>query len=96
MDDDNIAELIAEQRGDKGWEPKPGQKRNENLDLSVQAQALAEHKGLRRLNPDAPLFWAVIGSANPFWVPNDEAGAPVETENKRPARVTRIGYLNRG
>lgn len=96
MDDDNIAELIAEQRGDKGWEPKPGQKRNENLDLSVQAQALAEHKGLRRLNPDAPLFWAVIGAANPFWVPSNEAGAPVETENKKPARVTRIGYLNRG
>jgi phage terminase large subunit GpA-like protein len=35
-----FAEFAAERRGDKGWENKPGQHRNEALDLSVYALAL--------------------------------------------------------
>jgi phage terminase large subunit GpA-like protein len=96
LDDDGVGELIAEQRGPAGWTPKPGQKRNENLDLSVQAQALAEHKGLRRLKPDAPFFWAVMGAENPFWVPSDKTGTPIAETKTKTARPTRIGYLNRG
>ncbi|MBL3611438.1 hypothetical protein JMM60_22305, partial [Rhodovulum sulfidophilum] len=48
-----------------GWDKKPGQVRNETLDLSVQARALAEQKGLLRLDPAALPDWALGGRENP-------------------------------
>ena len=64
----HLDELLAERRGAKGYEPRPGQKRNETLDLSVQALALAEHKGLNRINPEAPPLWAIRGAGNTYAV----------------------------
>jgi phage terminase large subunit GpA-like protein len=64
MTDDQLAEFTAEERTDKGWVKKPGQVRNEGLDLSVQARALAEHKGLTRIDWGAPPDWARGGATN--------------------------------
>lgn len=86
---ERVAELLAERRGKDGYEKRPGVVRNEMLDLSVQAQAVAEHKGLNKLNPDDPPAWAVLGEINPFalWVgiaaapkedPDDAAPAAIE------------------
>lgn len=47
-------EYAAERRGDKGWEPRPGCKRNEALDLSVYALALAIVRGAEAINRAAP------------------------------------------
>lgn len=65
MTEAQIAELVAEERLSKGWDKKPGQVRNETLDLSVQARALAEQKGLLRLDPAALPDWALGGRENP-------------------------------
>jgi len=94
LGEDHLAEFCAEERTAKGWVPKPGQKRNESLDLSVQAQALAEHKGLRRINPEAPPNWATVGEGNPYWVPlecRDDESAPARGAPKK--RKRRIGKV---
>jgi len=82
LSDDWVAEFCAEKRGEKGWMMKEGQVRNESLDLSVQAQAMAEHKGLRRINPEAPPNWAVIGDANPYLVRADTVPVAQAVEKK--------------
>ncbi|TQS73303.1 terminase [Rhodobacteraceae bacterium] len=78
LEDEHRNELVSERKGLKGYELKPGVKRNETLDLSVQALALAEHKGVNRVNWEAPPDWAVLGVANPFAVlaGTPEAAAP--------------------
>lgn len=79
METEHLAELLAEQRGEKGWEKKPGVQRNETLDHSVQALALAEHLGLARVNWEAPPGWCVAGLMNtnavPLARPNDAGSA---------------------
>lgn len=93
LSDDELREFTAENRGEKGWSPRAGMKRNESLDLSVMAQAVAEHKGLLRIDPEAPPVWAVIGSDNPFWAGSSEVdkkaaadiAAQNENEGNRPA-----------
>lgn len=66
LEEDPLTEFTAETRTEKGWVLRAGMKRNESLDLAVQAQALAEHKGLLRLNPEAPPIWAQMSADNPF------------------------------
>lgn len=94
LSEDRIAEFCAEERQEKGWDLKRGQKRNESLDLSVQAQALAEHKGLRRINPEAPPNWAVLGEGNPHWVPGNQTvetpAQPVAEPKRRKRRIGRM------
>lgn len=85
MTGEQIAELVAEERLSKGWEKKPGQVRNETLDLSVQARALAEHKGLLRLAPGALPDWAVGGLENPNAVPLAQAKAQAQADRTDPA-----------
>ena len=85
-------ELLAERRTDKGYEKKPGQVRNETLDLSVQALAVAEHKGLSRINWEAPPEWAVLGGdSNPFVVReiSDAGDADADEPAATPAEETR-------
>lgn len=91
LSDDHVGEFCAEQRTDSGWEPKPGQKRNESLDLSVQAQALAEHKGLRRISAEAPPNWARLGEDNPHCFRIAEDGPTTEDAPKK--RKRRIGNM---
>ena len=85
IQDHHLGEFCAEVRTGKGWEPKPGQKRNESLDLSVMAQAVAEHKGLRRINKEAPPEWALLGSMNPFCIDYDEAAPTPVAKTSQPA-----------
>lgn len=91
LSDDRLQEFVAEERTDKGWRIRDGFKRNENFDLSVQAQALAEHKGLRRLNPEAPPNWAVLGANNPHAVPKADHVDDAPAKPKR--RKRRIGKM---
>jgi phage terminase large subunit GpA-like protein len=94
LSDDHMAEFCAEVRGEKGWTLKDGQKRNESFDLSVQAQALAEHKGLRRINPEAPPNWATFGEGNPNWVPAEQIPEkPDDPAPKPKRRKRRIGKM---
>jgi phage terminase large subunit GpA-like protein len=91
--EDHLVEFTAEQRTERGWNPRKGMVRNESLDLSVQAQAVAEHKGLRRINPEAPPSWAVLGDANPHAVRTDIAvpevkATDVQKTNKPAAQPT--------
>ncbi|MBY6160025.1 phage terminase large subunit family protein [Mameliella alba] len=97
-DEEILAEYVAEERKSDGWDKKPGQLRNEGTDLSVQARAAAELKGLLRIDWSAPPTWALGGAENAFAVPLDDAGpAPKKPDTPRgPAGPVRINYLNRG
>lgn len=100
--EDQLAEFAAEVRGKAGWEKRPGVLRNEGFDLAVQALALAEHFGARRIDWTQPPAWARLGPDNSFAVridtepsgeaPADAPVAPSQPAPRRP-RVTRIGYL---
>jgi phage terminase large subunit GpA-like protein len=86
MSADHMGELLAERRTLKGYEKRTGVLRNETLDLSVQALALAEHKGLNRINWDAPPIWAVGGTENSFAAPLTGATAvPASPSSEPPA-----------
>lgn len=91
-DEEQIGEYVAEERLSDGWEKKKGVVRNEGLDLSVQARALAEHKGLLRLNPDSPPAWALGGIDNSNAVPLDKM-APAKPEKS--SQPTQINFLKR-
>ena len=91
-----MAEHLAEIRGEKGWELKKGVLRNESLDHSVQGLAVAEHKGLNRVNWVAPPEWCVAGLTNlnavPLARPNDpESARDVPT----PEIPRKINFLRR-
>ncbi|RWR31347.1 terminase [Sinirhodobacter populi] len=97
MDVEHMAELIAEQRGDKGWVKKPGMQRNETFDHSVQALAMAEHLGMNRVNWEAPPAWCLSGLLNPNAV---EIARPNDADSARevpavPAKPRAISFLRR-
>ncbi|OWJ69831.1 terminase [Haematobacter massiliensis] len=97
MEAEHVAELIAEQRGDKKWDLKAGIHRNEGLDHSVQALALAEFLGLNRVNWEAPPDWCLAGLLNPYAVALER---PNEVESVReapetPVRPRAINFLRR-
>ncbi|MBW4709585.1 phage terminase large subunit family protein [Roseobacter sp. YSTF-M11] len=62
-------EFAAERRGPKGWEPRPGVKRNEALDLSVYALALAIVLEIEAVDWEKPPAVLTIGPDNPRAVP---------------------------
>lgn len=90
-----IKEFIAEERGSKGWDKKKGEVRNEGTDLSVQARALAEHKGLLKIKWDSPPVWAIGGSGNSNAVlledqeTNNTSEQPIVKPKKKRRRVGR-------
>lgn len=84
-----FAEFAAERRGPKGWEKRPGVKRNEALDLAVYDLALAIVLGVEKIDWSRPPGWAVIGPGNSFAVHDLEADNPdegVQDTAKRPAK----------
>ena len=87
LEQEHLAEFVAEQRTLKGWEKRPGKVRNESLDLSVQALALATFKGLERVRWDDPPAWAVGGSENSFAVPDGTQEKPKTTRRRIPRRL---------
>lgn len=95
-----LKEFVAEQRTGDGWQKKPGQVRNEAIDLSVQARAGAEHKGLLRVDWVAPPPWALGGLQNENAVQlSGDGDAPEEQarpEPKQEAAPTHIKFLRRG
>ena len=55
----------------------------------MQALALAEHKGINRMNPEAPPDWALLGAGNAFAVRLSESETPAAAtpeESAAPAR----------
>ncbi|WP_323764586.1 terminase gpA endonuclease subunit [Marinovum sp.] len=86
-----LDEYVAEERLPDGWDKKAGKQRNEGMDLSVQARALAEHKGLLRIDPQAPPPWAIGGGENINAVPLGTARKKPEPQARAPRR---IGYLS--
>jgi phage terminase large subunit GpA-like protein len=96
MEAEHLAELVSEERGEKGWEKRKGVLRNESFDQSVQALAVAEHFGLNRVNWEAPPAWCVAGLINPHAVQleraNDARSARDLPEREAPRR---INYLSR-
>ena len=95
MDDEHLKEFTAEFRKDTGYAMRPGMLRNEAIDISSYAVALAEHKGMNRLPTMAQVpKWALGGSTNEFAVPLDEGGTAVcPARPERPVRPTKISYL---
>lgn len=96
MEVEHVAEHLAEHRTDKGWELRKGIQRNESLDHSVQALAVAEHLGLNRVNWEAPPAWCVAGNLNPHLVPLDQVEeARDPDEQAQPDLPRQINYLRR-
>lgn len=93
---ERIDELLAERREDDGYRKRPGAGRNETLDLSVQAQAIAEHKGLNRINPEDPPLWALLSDLNPYaiWTGRAEPPAP-DDDHETDAEDGVIEWLRR-
>ncbi len=88
---DIYAEFASERRTPKGWEKRPGVKRNEALDLAVYDLALSIVLGAEKINPNRPPAWAVKGPGNSFAVmPRDGSEPDLEPQpkpkKKRPGR----------
>ncbi|MFG6080972.1 terminase gpA endonuclease subunit [Paracoccus litorisediminis] len=92
---ERIEELLAERRHEDGYRKRPGAGRNETLDLSVQAQAVAEHKGLSRINPDAPPEWATLSEMNPYAIWTGRAAPPPTSKDHPDADDGVIEWLRR-
>lgn len=89
---DIFGEFAAERRGAKGWEKRPGVKRNEALDLAVYDLALSIVLGVEKIADwsRAPA-WAVAGPGNAFAVvvTDTETGEEIPSETIRPKRKKR-------
>ncbi len=95
IDQERIEELLAERRHDDGYKKRAGTGRNETLDLSVQAQAVAEHNGLSRINPETPPDWATLSEMNPYAIWTGKAEPPPISENHPDADDGVIEWLRR-
>ncbi|WP_313350729.1 terminase gpA endonuclease subunit [Paracoccus sp. (in: a-proteobacteria)] len=96
MGAEHVGEHLAEVRGEKGWGLRKGIQRNESLDHSVQALALAEHKGLNRVNWEAPPAWCIAGLLNPNAVPLDRPNDPESARDVQVQEMPRkINFLRR-
>lgn len=91
-DEAMLGEYVAEERLSDGWDKKPGQVRNEGTDLSVLARAVAEEKGLSRIDWAAPPRWALGGPQNEFAVLSNEQGD--EKQKPRASQPARINFLS--
>lgn len=90
-----FAEFAAEQRGPKGWEKRPGQRRNESLDLAVYALGHVICIGGERLDWANPPTWAAEGAANARALMGEEgepadAPAPSHRKSVKPRRRRRF------
>ena len=96
MPDAALKEFTAEKRTDKGWQKRPNMPRNESIDLSAYAQAVAEFKGLLKLDPANLRPWALGGLENPYAVRMGEADGPApapDTDRRKPKPARRIAFL---
>lgn len=90
MAQEGRAEFVAEERGDKGWTLRRGQRRNEGFDLSVQARAVAEHLGMLKITDwEAAPPWAAEGEANPHHVKIEAGALPENAPAAKPKQPPR-------
>lgn len=83
-----FAEYAAERKTDKGWRKKPGVQRNEALDLSVYALALAIVLEAEAINRDRPPAWARPDAGNSQAVAQEGAQPAASPPKKgRKARI---------
>ena len=110
LDENVFDELAAESWTPKGWVKRPGQKRNEALDLSVYGKAVVLIKGGEKIDWKDPVDWAAPMERNAYAVLIEGAQvvapmpAPEQPEQPKPSTPTRPqgwlgarrrGYLNR-
>ncbi|WP_097803123.1 terminase gpA endonuclease subunit [Pelagimonas varians] len=95
-DEDMLGEYVAEERLSDGWAKKPGEIRNEGIDLSVMARAGAEDKGLLKIDWSSPPKWALGGIGNENAVVLAENAKPRRAEQEARRAPTQINYLKRG
>ncbi|MBO9467053.1 phage terminase large subunit family protein [Tropicibacter sp. R15_0] len=90
-----FAEYAAERRYEKGWDKRPGQVRNEALDLSVYSLALVIVLEAEAINRDDPPNWALPGRGNLMAIDlpksenrdvTDEQGQVEQAEPTAPAK----------
>ena len=97
MPDDPLKEFTAEKREAAGWKKRPNMPRNESIDLSSYAHAVAEFKGMLRFEPDRLPVWAQGGPQNPYAVPmsagDEPAPARDPAEEPRKPAPRRISFL---
>ena len=88
-------ELTAETRTSKGWE-NLGKRRNEEFDLAVYNETLAQWIKAPAINWSNPPAWAAGWDTNPDVVKGDEPPPPppAPTRTRRP-RVVQSNYLRR-
>ena len=94
MPNDRLKEFTAEKRTEKGWVKRPGIPRNEAIDLSGYAQAIAEFKGLLKLDPANPQPWALGGLENENAVALASGDEPARAPDPAPRKAARrIAFL---
>lgn len=84
-------ELCSEEKTARGWELRPGKKRNEALDLSVYGLALVTIMKADRIDWTRPPAWAAVLSKNSFASARKaecEAERPVIATNPEPESAT--------
>jgi phage terminase large subunit GpA-like protein len=86
-------EFCAERRGPKGWEAKPGIRRNEALDCAVYGKGLAIALKAETIDWRAPPAWAAPLAANAFAVVVEPA--PLESD-AGPERTHAVAVAHRG
>ena len=107
VDERVFDELASEQRDPNGrWDKRPGQKRNEALDLSVYGKAVVLIKGGEKIDWASPVDWAAPMETNAYAVRIEGAQieapvvAPEEPEPPKPTPTSRnsswIGGRRRG
>lgn len=85
-----FAEFAAERRGPKGWDKRPGVRRNEAIDLAVYDLALLIVLGVEKIDWNAPPAWALDGPGNSFAVlPPPDGAAPAEDRPAAPSSPKR-------
>lgn len=111
LDEHVFEELASEQRDENGrWDKRPGQKRNEALDLAVYGKAVVLIKGGEKIDWKNPVDWAAPMETNAYSVliEGAEVTAPTAVPNQpeppKPASAQRPqgwlgerrrGFLNR-
>lgn len=90
MTDDQLEELIAEERLSAGWAKRKGKTRNETLDLSHMARAVAEQlKMLTIKDWEHPPLWAAAGPENTMAVENGATPEPAPASGRKARRIPR-------
>ncbi|WP_233270450.1 phage terminase large subunit family protein [Chachezhania sediminis] len=89
MTEEQLAEMTAERREEKGWKKRPGMVRNESLDHLVQARAQHIIRRGEVIDWSSPPDWASWGAKNQFLLlsaPPEPEELAVDAPETPPAR----------